>query len=43
MTLNTAAHLPLLVDKFDTASADTGVVQGFVRGPLRTAHTTDIR
>ena len=36
-------HLPFLVDKLDAASADTGVVEGFVWGPLRAAHTTNIR
>lgn len=36
------AHLPFLVDKLDAASADTGVVQGFVCGPLRATHTTNI-
>lgn len=36
-------HLPFLVDELDTASADTRVVQGFVWGPLRAAHATNIR
>lgn len=31
------------MDEFDAASADTRVVQGLVWGPLRPAHTTDIR
>lgn len=41
--LKTHMDLPFLMDKLNTASADTGMVQGFVRGPLRAAHTTDIR
>lgn len=35
-------HLPFLVDKFDTASADTWVVQRFVWCPLRATHTANI-
>lgn len=41
--MNNQAHLPFLVDKFNTASADTWVVQGFVWGTLGSTHTTNIR
>lgn len=31
------------MDELDAASADTGVVERFVLGPLRPTHATDVR
>lgn len=36
-------NVPFLMDKLDAASADTGVVEWLVLGPLWTTYPTDVR
>lgn len=36
-------NVPFLMDKLDAASADAGVIERLVLGPLRPTHPTDVR